>query len=75
MDFKSLEKNNNSETLNDIIDSEKPIISGTNKKSRVDINVLRSKLEEQESKEFKKNLSIFFLCALLLGILGIYFSL
>tara|TARA_B100001057_G_C22141862_1_gene678572 strand:- start:303 stop:533 length:231 start_codon:yes stop_codon:yes gene_type:complete len=76
MSFNSFsEKNNNSETLNDIIDSEKPLISGTNKKSRVDINILRSKLEEQESKEFKKNLSIFLLCALLLGILGIYLSL
>jgi len=65
----------NIETPNDIIDSEKPLISEKNKTNRVDINILKSKLEEQESKEFKKNLSIFSLCALLLGALGVYLSL
>ena len=65
----------NFETPNDIIDSEKPLISEKNKTKRVDINILKSKLEEQESKEFKKNLSIFSLCALLLGALGVYLSL
>ena len=65
----------NFETPNDIIDSEKPLISEKNKTKRVDINILKSKLEEQETKEFKKNLSIFSLCALLLGALGVYLSL
>ncbi len=65
----------NIETPNDIIDSEKPLISEKNKTKRVDINILKSKLEEQETKEFKKNLSIFSLCALLLGALGVYLSL
>ena len=50
-------------------------ISEKNKSNRVDINILRSKLEEQESREFKKNLSIFSLCALLLVALGVYLSL
>ena len=65
----------NIETPNDIIDSEKPLISEKNKTKRVDINILKLKLEEQESKEFKKNLSIFSLCALLLVALGVYLSL
>tara|TARA_A100001015_G_C14679993_1_gene590307 strand:- start:349 stop:579 length:231 start_codon:yes stop_codon:yes gene_type:complete len=76
MNVKSFsEKSSNVETPNDIIDSEKPLISEKNKTKRVDINVLKSKLEEQESKEFKKNLSIFSLCALLLGAVGVYLSL
>ena len=70
-----LEKNNNNETPRDTIDSEKPSISQKNKSNRVDINILKSKLEEQESREFKKNLSIFSLCALLLVALGVYLSL
>tara|TARA_B100001057_G_scaffold34400_1_gene31201 strand:- start:467 stop:697 length:231 start_codon:yes stop_codon:yes gene_type:complete len=69
------EKSNNVETPNDIIDSEKPLISEKNKSNRVDINILKSKLEAQESREFKKNLSIFSLCALLLAALGVYLSL
>ena len=51
------------------------LTSGKNKNNRVDINILKSKLEAQESREFKKNLSIFSLCALLLGALGVYLSL
>ena len=69
-----LEKSNNIKTP-DNIDSEKRPIFEKNKSNRVDINVLRSKLEEQESREFKKNLSIFSICALLLAALGIYLSL
>ena len=71
-----LEKNNNTETpLDDGIDPKKSLISKKYKSNRVDINILKSKLEEQESREFKKNLSIFCLCALLLVTLGIYLSL
>ena len=70
-----LEKNNKIETPHDTIDSEKPSISEKYKSNRVDINILKSKLEEQESREFKKNLSIFSLCALLLVALGVYLSL
>ena len=70
-----LDKNNKIETSHDTIDSEKLSISEKYKSNRVDINILRSKLEEQESREFKKNLSIFSLCALLLVALGVYLSL
>ena len=61
----------NFETPKDIGHSEKPLIS-TN---RVDINVLKSKLQETESKEFRKNILILSLLILGLGILGIYLSL
>ena len=40
-----------------------------------DINVLKSKLQESESKEFKKNLIILSTLIIGLGILGIYLSL
>ena len=60
----------NMQTPNDIAESEKPL-----KSNRVDINVLKSKLQETESKEFKKNVYILSSLVLGLGILGIYLSL
>ena len=41
---------------------------------RVDINVLKSKLQENESREFKKNLFILSTLLIALGALGIYLS-
>ena len=70
-----LENNNNVKTTHDTINSENHSIPEKNKTNRVDINVLKSKLEAEESREFKKNLLIFSLCALLLGTLGVYLSL
>tara|TARA_B100000683_G_C12210275_1_gene440484 strand:+ start:244 stop:474 length:231 start_codon:yes stop_codon:yes gene_type:complete len=55
--------------------SEKPLKPQQVKPNRVDINVLKSKLQESESKEFKKNLYILSSLVLGLGILGIYLSL
>ena len=60
----------NMQTPNDIAESEKPL-----KSNRVDINVLKSKLQETESKEFKKNISILSILIFALVILGIYLSL
>ena len=57
------------ETPNDFSEAGKPL------KRRVDINILKSKLQETESKEFKKNLYILSSLILGLGILGIYLSL
>ncbi len=75
MNIKGLAENtNNMETPNDIDVSEKPLNSKQIKTDRVDINILRSKLEEQQSREFRKNLSIFTFCILLLGAIGIYLS-
>jgi len=69
------EKNTNIETPNDIGVTEKPLKSNVITPQRVDINVLKSKLQETESKEFKKNLYILSTLVLGLGILGVYFSL
>jgi len=69
------ENQNNIETPNDVMGSEKPLKSEKIKPNRVDINVLKSKLQETESKEFKKNVYILSTLVLGLGILGIYLSL
>ena len=63
------------ETPNDAGITEKPLKTIRIKPNRVDINVLKSKLQETESKEFKKNLLILSSLVLCLGILGIYLSL
>ena len=69
------ENTDNIETPNDIKVSEKPLNSNKISSGRVDINVLKSKLEEQQGKEFRKNLFIFSFCVLLLGSVGIFLSL
>ena len=70
-----LENNNNIETSTDAVDLERPANSQKNKINRVDINILKSKLEEQQNREFKKNLTIFSFCVFLLAAIGIYLSL
>ena len=65
----------NIETPNDIGIPEKPLKPHQIKKKRVDINILKSKLQETESKELKKNLYILSTLITGLGILGIYLSL
>ena len=61
------------ETPNDIGVAEKPLSNQTTS-GRVDINVLKSKLQESESKEFKKNMTILSVLILALAIIGIYLS-
>ncbi len=76
MDNKGFTDNQASiETPNDVGLAEKPLKSEKLKPERVDINILKSKLQETESKEFKKNLIILSSLVLGLGILGIYLSL
>ena len=65
----------NIETPNDVSNAEKPLKTLSNKTNRVDINVLKSKLQESENKEFKKNLVILSVLVLGLGVFGIYLSL
>ena len=55
--------------------TEKPLKAEKKKFSRVDINVLKSKLQETENKQFRKNLSILSILIFLLAILGVYLSL
>ena len=49
----------NIETPNDVRVTDKPLKNNQNRTQRVDINVLKSKLQETENKEFKK-IFIFF---------------
>ena len=64
------------ETPNDgVVVTKKPLKPNQIISNRVDINVLKSKLQESESKEFKKNLYILTTLVLLLGIIGVYLSL
>ena len=70
-----LENNNNIETSTDAVNSERPANFQKNNTNRVDINILKSKLEEEQSREFKKNLIIFSFCIFLLAAIGIYLSL
>ena len=65
------ETHNNIETPNDVDVAEKPSKS---LKKRVDINILKSKLEETEAKELKKNIFILSLLIIGVGAFGIYLS-
>ena len=69
------EKQNNIETPNDMVVTEKPLKPRLSTTNRVDINVLKSKLQETESKELKKNIYILSTLILGLGVLGVYLSL
>ena len=59
------------ETPNDVNVAEKPLKT---LKKRVDINILKSKLEETEAKELKKNIFILSLLIICVGTFGIYLS-
>ena len=63
------------ETPNDIDVTEKPLNSNKISSGRVDINVLKSKLEAEQGKELRKNIFIFSFCVFLLGAIGVYLSL
>ena len=69
------ENTNNIETPNDIDVTEKPLNSNKISSGRVDINVLKSKLEAEQGKELRKNIFIFSFCVFLLGAIGVYLSL
>tara|TARA_B100001778_G_C18216798_1_gene462606 strand:+ start:382 stop:612 length:231 start_codon:yes stop_codon:yes gene_type:complete len=76
MNTKGLTKNtDNIESLNDNNVSENPLNPKKNGSGRVDINVLRSKLEAQQDRELRKNIFIFLFCIILLGSIGIFLSL
>ena len=69
------DNSDNIKTPNDIDVTKKPLNPNKISSGRVDINILRSKLEAQQGKEFRKNLFIFAFCVLLLGSVGIFLSL
>ena len=65
------ETHTNIETPNYLEVAEKPLKSS---KKRVDINILKSKLEKTEAKELKKNIFILSLLIIGVGSFGIYLS-
>ena len=65
------ETHNSIETPNDVDVAEKPLKT---LKKRVDINILKSKLEETEAKELKKNIFILSFLIIGVGAFGIYLS-
>tara|TARA_B100001027_G_scaffold177865_1_gene129164 strand:- start:4416 stop:4646 length:231 start_codon:yes stop_codon:yes gene_type:complete len=69
------ENTDNIETPKDMSLTQKPLNPNKISSGRVDINVLKSKLEAEQSKELKKNIFIFSLCVLLLSSIGIFLSL
>ena len=77
MTYKGFTENaNDIETPSDINISEKPLNSEKiRSRRRVDINILKSKLEAEQGKELRKNIFIFSFCVLLLGSIGIFLSL
>ena len=69
-----IEFNTNVETQKDVRSAKKPLKSDQIVSNRVDINILKSKLQETESKEFKKNMIILSALILCFGFIGIYLS-
>tara|TARA_Y100001935_G_scaffold247214_1_gene242830 strand:- start:1761 stop:2006 length:246 start_codon:yes stop_codon:yes gene_type:complete len=69
------EMKTNIETPNGNSFTEKPLKTNKIRPNRVDINVLKSKLQQTESREFKKNVYILSTLVVALGALGIYLSL
>ena len=68
------EQKTNITTPNSFVMTEKPLKNEKTNPKRVDINILKSKLQESENKELKKNISIFSFLILALASLGIYLS-
>mgnify|MGYP006155832339 CR=1 FL=1 len=69
------ETDTNVKTPKDTNITEEPLKSDPINTDRVDINVLKAKLEKKESQEFKKNFYILSALVAGLAIMGIYFSL
>ena len=65
----------NIETPNDVMVAEKPLKSSKIKSERVDINVLKAKLQDTEAKELKKNIFILTILISALVMVGVYLSL
>ena len=69
------DKQTSIETPNGAKLTEKPLRTEAVISNRVDINVLKSKLQETESRELRKNLYLLSTLILAVGVLGIYLSL
>ena len=56
------------------ITEEKPLKNVTNLSKKVDINILKARVQAVQDKENKKNILIFTFLLIILGALGIFFS-
>ena len=68
------ELNADLKTPNSVGVTEKPLISNKKQVGRVDINVLKSRIQVKQKEEYKKNLVIFIIFLLALTFAGIYLS-
>ena len=76
MNDKILEpKINSNKTADFEVTDENLLNSGINNKTRVDINVLKARVQAAQDIENKRNIFIFIFFLIILGIIGIYFSL
>ena len=66
--------NANLETPNNNITSEKPLSEKKKILKRVDINILKSKMQKAENLELKKNIFIFSLLVIVLAFFAIYLT-
>ena len=66
--------NTNLETPNSNITTEKPLTEKKKNSKRVDINILKSKMQRAENLEFKKNIFIFSLLVIVLAFFAIYLT-
>ena len=62
------------ETPNYQVSDEKPLKSNNNQTKKVDINVLKARVQEIQNKENKKNVFIFVFFLLALAAVGIFLS-
>ncbi len=68
------EVNSNLETPTNDNNTEKPLILNKKKSNKVDINILKSKMQKAEKLELKKNIFILTLLIIVLAFFGIYLS-
>jgi hypothetical protein len=57
-----------------VVFEDKPLKSEENQIRKVDINVLKARVQESQNRENKKNILIFTFLLTVLGAVGIYFS-
>jgi hypothetical protein len=62
------------ETPNFNVADERPLNSKVIQQNKVDINVLKARVQKIQDKEQKKNIFIFSIVVAILGLIGIYFS-
>ena len=68
-------KINSKKTADFKVTDENLLNSGINNNTRVDINVLKARVQAAQDIENKRNVFIFIFFLIILGIIGIYFSL